>query len=100
MSEAQSNPEGTRPVSAQSADFTGEIPAASDVAIEDIVPVDANMWRAHRWQEYFERLRNEDPVHFNETELEGRFWSLTRYEHIKKVDSDWQNFSSALGLVL
>ncbi len=100
MSEAQSNPEETRPVSAQSADFTGEIPAASEVAIEDIVPVDANMWRAHRWQEYFERLRNEDPVHFNETELEGRFWSLTRYEHIKKVDSDWQNFSSAHGIVL
>ena len=48
----------------------------------------------------FERLRAEDPVHFNETELAGRFWSLTRYEDIKQVDVDWENFSSAKGIAL
>jgi cytochrome P450 len=50
--------------------------------------------------EYFERLRAEDPVHFNQTDLAGRYWSLTKYEDIKKVDADWKNFSSAQGIVL
>ena len=39
-------------------------------------------------------------MHFNETELAGRFWSLSKYEDIKAVDSDWQNFSSAHGITL
>jgi cytochrome P450 len=39
-------------------------------------------------------------VHFNETESAGRYWSLTRYDDIKAVDTDWQNFSSAEGIVL
>ena len=53
-----------------------------------------------RWGEYFARLRAEDPVHFNETELAGRFWSLTRYSEIKAVDSDHENYSSAHGITL
>ena len=78
----------------------GEIPSAYDIAIEDIMPVSPRLWSEHKWIEYFERLRAEDPVHFNQTELAGRFWSLTKYEDIKKVDSDWQNFSSAHGITL
>jgi cytochrome P450 len=50
--------------------------------------------------EYFERLRREDPVHFNESEVAGRYWSLTRYEEIKAVDTDHKNFSSAHGITL
>jgi cytochrome P450 len=77
-----------------------EIPSAYDVPIENLMPINPRLWSEHKWQECFERLRAEDPVHFNETELAGRFWSLTRYEDIKKVDSDWQNFSSAHGITL
>ncbi|TNF88832.1 MAG: cytochrome P450 [Gammaproteobacteria bacterium] len=58
------------------------------------------MFCENTWQGYFERLRAEDPVHFNETESAGRYWSLTRYDDIKAVDTDWQNFSSAEGIVL
>jgi cytochrome P450 len=50
--------------------------------------------------DYFERLRREDPVHFNESEVAGRYWSLTRYEEIKAVDTDHKNFSSAHGITL
>ena len=50
--------------------------------------------------EYFERLRRDDPVHFNETEVAGRYWSLTRYDEIKAVDTDHKNFSSAHGITL
>ena len=49
---------------------------------------------------FFKRLREEDPVHFNTTELAGRYWSLTKYEDIKAVDSDHENFSSAHGITL
>jgi cytochrome P450 len=78
----------------------GEIPAAAEVALEDINPIMPRLFSENRWQEYFERLRREDPVHFNETESAGRYWSLTRYDDIKAVDTDWKNFSSASGIVL
>jgi cytochrome P450 len=89
----------TRP-GAEDVESTAEIPSAYDIPIEDILMVKPRLWSEHRWQEYFERLREEDPVHFNETELAGRFWSLSTYEHIKQVDSDWKNFSSAHGITL
>ena len=77
-----------------------EIPSAYDIPLEDIMPINARLWSEHKWIEYFERLRAEDPVHFNYSDIAGRFWSLTKYEDIKKVDSDWQNFSSANGITL
>lgn len=78
----------------------GPIPSASDVALEDINPVSPRLFSEDKWHGYFERLRAEDPVHFNETELAGRFWSLSRYEDIKRVDTDHENFSSANGITL
>lgn len=78
----------------------GDIPAAADVALEDINPIAPRLFSEDRWGEYFERLRAEDPVHFNETELAGRYWSLTTYEDIKAVDTDFKTFSSASGIVL
>ncbi|MCL4142291.1 UNVERIFIED_CONTAM: hypothetical protein GTU68_064827 [Idotea baltica] len=68
--------------------------------IEDINPINAHLFGDNRWQEVFERLRAEDPVHFNELETSGRYWSLTRYEDIKAVDADWERFSSARGITL
>ena len=82
------------------ADEKGEIPSAYDIPLAEILPVSPRLWSENKWQECFERLRAEDPVHFNETETAGRFWSLTRYQDIKDVDSDWQNFSSANGITL
>lgn len=84
----------------QAAQSKSEIPSAYDIPIEDINPISPKLFRDNRWAEYFERLRAEDPVHFNETETAGRYWSLTKYEHIKQVDTDWENFSSAQGITL
>lgn len=86
--------------SAAGVDELTPIPAAKDVALEDILPVNPRLFSENRWEEYFERLRREDPVHFNETVSAGRFWSLTRYEEIKQVDTNWSNFSSAHGITL
>ena len=43
---------------------------------------------------FFERLRRDDPVHFFETELHGRFWSVTKYKDIMHVDTNHGIFSS------
>ncbi len=78
----------------------GLIPAAADMPLEEINPVWNRLFAENRMLEVFERLRREDPVHFNETEIAGRYWSLTRYEEIKAVDTDHKNFSSAHGITL
>ncbi len=81
-------------------DMQADIPSAYDLPIEQLRPFNPRLFSEDRWQEYFERLRKEDPVHFNETDIAGRFWSLTRYHDIKAVDTDWENFSSAHGITL
>ena len=73
---------------------------AYDMPLTEVNPLNANLFKENRWAEVFERLRAEDPVHFNEIETAGRYWSLTRYADIKKVDSDWKTFSSASGITL
>jgi len=76
------------------------VPAAAELALEDINPLNAHLFRDHRWQDHFERLRNEDPVHFNEIDTAGRYWSVTSYDGVKAVDGDWKNYSSEEGISL
>jgi cytochrome P450 len=92
-------PSYVRPGSEQDK-MVGAIPAANDLPLEEINPVWNRLFAENRMLEYFERLRRDDPVHFNETEVAGRYWSLTRYEEIKAVDTDHVNFSSAHGITL
>jgi len=97
----QQNPSTSEAMpSAAGVEQVNPIPPAAEVPIADILPVNPRLFSENRWEEYFDRLRAEDPVHFNETDLAGRFWSLTRYEDIKQVDSDWETFSSANGITL
>ena len=78
----------------------GEIPDPYAIPLEEINPVSAKLFAENKMFGFFKRLREEDPVHFNTTELAGRYWSLTKYEDIKAVDSDHENFSSAHGITL
>ena len=98
--ETTAAPEFIRPGSEQDHSKKGPIPAASDVPLDEINPVWNRLFSENRMLEYFERLRRDDPVHFNETEVAGRYWSLTRYDEIKAVDTDHKNFSSAHGITL
>jgi cytochrome P450 len=81
-------------------DKGGEIPDPYDVPLEDINVVNPRLFQENKMWGYFERLRNEDPVHFNETDITGRYWSLTKYEDIKAVDCDHERFSSGNGITL
>lgn len=63
----------------------------------DLEDIDVSHWDLFRtdtlWP-YFERLRREKPVHFHERSTVGPFWSVTRYDLIKAVDTDHDSFSS------
>ncbi len=76
------------------------VPRADELAIADINPVNPHLFKENRWQEHFARLRAEDPVHFNELETAGRYWSITKYDDVRAVDGDWETFSSAKGMNL
>ncbi len=84
----------------EQAENAADVPAASDLAVEDINPLNPHLFREHRWQDHFARLRSEDPVHFNELETSGRYWSITKYDDVRAVDGDWRTFSSDSGITL
>ena len=46
------------------------------------------------WQPYFERLRQEDPVHWCENGMYGSYWSVTKYRDIMQVDTSQKIYSS------
>ena len=67
---------------------------AYSVPIEDIKPADPELFRSDTFWPYFERLRNEDPVHYAESEEFGPYWSVMKYNDIMTVDTNHQAFSS------
>ncbi|MFT5577799.1 MAG: cytochrome P450 [Paraglaciecola psychrophila] len=70
------------------------------VPIENINVIDGRLFQQDIHWDHFKRLREEDPVHFNELPGIGRYWSLTKFEDIMYVDTNHQLFSSASGIAL
>jgi cytochrome P450 len=74
--------------------------AAYEQPLESFNPARAAFFRDDIMWPYFERLRNEAPVHFTPVSNYGPFWSVTRYNDIMEIDSNHQLFSSASGIAL
>ncbi len=78
----------------------------SDEALEDAytLPLDkVNVSQPRLFKEnaiwpYFERLRNEAPVHYCAESDYGPYWSVTKYNDIMKVDTNHGIYSSESGL--
>lgn len=70
------------------------VPPVEDVALADIDVSNPFLYRQGRWQSYFERLRNEAPVHFQPSSPFGPFWSVTRHADIIAVDRNHDVFSA------
>lgn len=70
------------------------------VPIEDINVIDGRLFQNDIHWDHFKRLREEDPVHFNELPGIGRYWSLTKFDDIMYVDTHHELFSSASGIAL
>ena len=83
-----------------------EAAVMSDAASDDAysLPLDKiNVGQPHLFKEnaiwpYFERLRNEDPVHYCAESDYGPYWSVTKYNDIMKVDTNHGIYSSESGL--
>ena len=92
--------DGFRTPEQEQAEAGAEVPDASELTIEQINPVNAHLYADDRWHGHHARLRAEDPIHFNEIETAGRYWSVTKASDIKAVEADWETFSSANGITL
>ncbi|WP_454713490.1 cytochrome P450 [Caulobacter segnis] len=68
---------------------------AYSIPLEDYHIADPALFQADAMWPYFERMRNEDPVHWSKGDEEiGPYWSITRYNDIMTVDTTHQVFSS------
>src|ERR1700722_606359 len=66
--------------------------------LSEFHPGNPELFRSDTLWPYFERLRNEEPVHFCTTSPVGSYWSVTRYADIMHVDTNAAIFSSDIKL--
>ncbi|MEX2326525.1 MAG: cytochrome P450, partial [Pseudomonadales bacterium] len=77
-----------------------DIPDPYSLPLEELNPLQASLFQHNAHWGYFERLRKEDPVHLNESEDFGRYWSVTKFEDILYVDTHHDLFSSEGGITI
>lgn len=70
------------------------IPPVDEVDLADIDLSNPFLYRQGLWKSYFERVRNEAPVHFQPNSPFGPFWSVTRHADIIAVDKNHKVFSA------
>ena len=68
--------------------------AAYALPLEKLNPAQPILFQTDTIWPYFERLRNEDPVHYTAESEFGPYWSITKYNDIMAVDTNHQVFSS------
>jgi cholest-4-en-3-one 26-monooxygenase len=74
--------------------------ATAETPVDQIDLGDMSLWVDGPPHEIFERLRNEDPVHWSPMatwDNEPGFWSITLAEDIHEISRDWETFSSEKG---
>lgn len=66
-----------------------------DLPLADINVANPELFRLDIVHRYFQRLREEAPVHFCRDSQYGPYWSITRYEDIMAVNKNHHAFSSS-----
>ena len=74
-----------------------EFPDAYAMPLEDIDVSDPMLFKNDAFWPYFERLRNEDPVHYCRNSPFGSYWSITKFNDIMEVEKNPEVFSSEVG---
>lgn len=67
-------------------------PATVDLAAID--PGNGGWFEAGKALQVFDRLREEAPVHFTEDSQFGPYWSVTKFDDVKYIDTHQHQFSS------
>lgn len=70
------------------------------VSLDAIDVSNAALYQTDTHWGYFERLRKEDPVHYQRRSIFGPYWSVTKFEDIMAIDKDHRRFSSDPGITL
>lgn len=65
------------------------------IPIAELNVANPELFRTQQAYDYFQRLRDEAPVHYCKDSQYGPYWSITRYEDIMAVDKNHQIFSSS-----
>ena len=60
---------------------------ARTLPLESIDVSNPRLYGEETWQPVFARLRREDPVHYCAQSPVGPYWSVTRFQDIKTVDT-------------
>jgi cytochrome P450 len=71
---------------------------AYSMPLADFDPGHPELFRTDTHWPYFDRLRQEDPVHYCKDSMFGPYWSVTKYNDIMAVDTNHGVFSSAAAL--
>ncbi len=71
-----------------------------EIPLEKIDVSDAELFETNTHWGYFERLRKEAPVHYCPDSDFGAYWSVSRFEDIKYVDTNHDLFSSDPTIVI
>ena len=66
----------------------------ASVPLDELDPAHPALFANDTHSAYFERLREEDPVHYTADSMFGPYWSVTKYQDIMAVDSNHKVFSS------
>ena len=67
---------------------------ALSLQLNEIDVSDPSLFQANTIGSYFERLRSDAPVHFQEKGVCGAFWSITKFNDIVAVEKNHAAFSS------
>jgi cytochrome P450 len=73
---------------------------AGSVPLDAIDVSDSALFEAGNELPFFARLRREDPVHYTADSPFGAYWSVTRFDDIKYVDTHHELFSSVPTIVI
>ena len=95
--EKQATDETRQPISNREARDRWAIDVNVDpwsIPLDQLDPSHPSLFEHDRFWPYFERLRQEDPVHYTADSMFGDYWSITKYKDIMYVDTHHQEFSS------
>jgi cytochrome P450 len=73
---------------------------AYSIPLSEINVADPELFRSDTFWPYFERLRKEDPVHYQANHEHGPYWSVTKFNDIMAVDTNHTVFSSEPGITI
>ncbi len=98
MSETVETVQASSPASRPSKGQAGADPYS--IPLEKIDVSDSEIFETDTLWGYFERLREEDPVHYCAESEFGAYWSVTRFDDIVTVEKNPEIFSSARSIVV